>query len=264
MDSLDQRDDAFVKRFFSFIEPFTKLWFRPEVRGLDRIPDGAALLVGNHNGGLLSADTFVLAIAVLRARGVSALPYGLAHEVALAIRGMSDLLIALGAVRASHDNAHSLFARGDKVLVYPGGDLEAMRPYSQRDQIVFGPRRGYIRLALSAGVPIVPVVAAGAHGTSIVLNDGRWLARVLRLEKWARIKVAPITFSVPWGFVVGITPPYFPLPTRILIEVMEPVHFDRSGEEAAQDAEYVEACHRQVVDSMQSTLTRLAHERRGA
>ncbi|MCZ7687664.1 MAG: hypothetical protein M5U28_56555 [Sandaracinaceae bacterium] len=148
--------------------------------------------------------------------------------------------------------------------VYPGGDLDSMRPFRDRDRVVFGPRRGYVRLALRAGVPIVPVVAAGAHATSLVLTDGRALARALGLQRALRLEVCPVTVSVPWGLVVGITPPYVPMPTRILVEVMEPIAFDRCGEEAAADRDYVERCHERVHGAMEATLERLAAERRAS
>ena len=72
----------------------------------------------------------------------------------------------------------------------------------------------------------------------------------------------PIVLSLPWGLTVGPPPPHFPLPTKIYVEFLEPIHFDRSGEEAASDAAYVEACHEQVLGAMQAALTRMAAERR--
>ncbi len=264
IDRLDQRSDAAIERLVEVLEPALEAWFRPVVRGLERVPSGPALYVGNHNGGLLSADTFVLGTQLFRAHGLGAVPYGLAHEVILEAPVIHQVLVPLGAVRASPTNARAVFERGHKALVYPGGDIDSMRPFAQRDRIVFGPRRGYVRLALETGVPIVPVVAAGAHTTSIVLTDGRRLAKLLRLPKLFRIEVCPVTLSVPWGLVVGITPPYFPLPTRIYLEVMEPIHFERSGEAAAKDRQYVEECHRTVHAAMEARLAALAKERREA
>ncbi len=264
IDRLDNRDPDLIARSIERLTPFMEAWFRPVVRGIERIPDGAALYVGNHNGGLLSADTFVWAAAAYRAHGIDAVPYGLGHEVGIQIPGLHQVLVPLGAVRASHDNGRRLFAEGRKVLVYPGGDLDSMRSFRDRHRIIFGPRRGYVRLAVRGGVPIVPVVAVGAHSTFVVFDDGRWLARALGLRRLFRLEVWPITFSLPWGFFVGVGPPYFPLPTRIFVEIMEPIQFDREGEEAASDAEYVEQCHTHVLSSMQATMDRLVAERRRA
>ncbi len=236
--------------------------FRPVVRGLDHIPPGPGLYVANHNGGFLTPDTYTFCAAVLRRLGTGELPYGLAHEFAMSLPGFHQLIVPLGAVRASHENARRLFARGHKVLVYPGGDIDSMRAWRDRERVVFGSRRGYIRLALREGVPIIPVVSAGAHEGFVVLDDGRWLARRLGLGRLARIKVWPIVLSVPWGLTIGPPPPYLPLPTRIFQQILPPVRFDRTGAAAAEDAEYVEVCHERVHGAMQETLTRLCAERR--
>ena len=171
---------------------------------------------------------------------------------------------SLGGIRACHENAAKLFDSGRNVLVYPGGDIDANRPYSKRHEIVFGQRRGYIRLALRHGIPIVPVVAAGAHSTYFVLTDGRKLAEWTGISRLMRLKVLPIAWSLPWGWTIGPPPPHLPLPTKIYVEFLDPVRFDRSGREAADDAAYVEACHERVFGPMQGALTRLADERRRA
>ena len=143
---------------------------------------------------------------------------------------------------AGHDHALSLFAAGHQVLVYPGGDVEAMRPFRDRDRLRFAGRRGYIRLALRAGVPIVPLVAAGAHATFIVLSDLPWLARALGVDRRFRLTVFPLALSVPWGLTLGPLPPYLPWPSRILIEALPAIHFPRTGEDAAADDAWVTAC----------------------
>ncbi len=260
LDSLENRDPALIQRLHRWLARPLRRYFRAEVRGVGRVPSGAALLVGNHSGGLLSADTLLLGFALYEAHGLAGLPYGLGHDLSL---GLSRRLLApLGGVRASHMNAARLFARGDKVLVYPGGDVEALRPYRHRDRVVFDGRRGYVRLALREGVPLVPVVAAGSHGALIVLDDLRPLARWLGLER-LRVKVWPLTLSVPWGLTLGPPPVYLPLPVRVLIEVLPAIRFERRGEEAATDEAYVAACAARVEGTLQETLTRLAGELRG-
>ena len=263
VDALDNRKDAWIQRAARLAGPPLRAYFRARIRGLDRVPQSAALYVGNHNGGMLSPDSFVFVCELVRKLGMDAVPYFLAHDLPINLPGLHQAIVLGGGVRASHDNAERLLISGRKVMVYPGGDLDAMRPYRHRDRIVFGPRRGYVRLALRAGVPIVPVVAAGAHQGFYVIDDGRWLARLLRLDR-LRLEVWPITLSIPWGLTLGPPPGYFPWRTRIHIEVMDPVCFERSGPEAAGDADYVEACHRKVHGSMVVTLRRLSEERAAA
>jgi len=260
INDLDLRDEARIAQAVKLLWPALDAWFSPVVRGLERIPDGPVLYVGNHNGATLTPDSYVFLGSVYRERGLAHVPYGLMHEVAIKLPGANQLFVPLGAVRASHDNAHRIFEAGHKVLVYPGGDLDAMRPYRHRDRVVFGPRRGYIRLALREGVPIVPVVAAGAHETFYVIDDGQWLARLLRADKLLRLKVFPITLSIPWGLTVGPVPPYFPWRSPITIEILDPIHFERTGPEAAEDDAWVERCHAQVLDAMNDKLGELVRE----
>jgi 1-acyl-sn-glycerol-3-phosphate acyltransferase len=261
IDSLENRNPALVERLAAVVEGVLHPYFRSEVRGLERIPAGAGLYVGNHNGGLITPDSFLFAAAVYRAHGIGAVPYALGGEVAISLPLVHQFIVPLGAVRASHANAHRLFARGLKVLTYPGGEFDAMRPFRHRHRIVFAGRRGYVRLALREGVPMIPVVAAGAHSTFFVVDDGRWLARFLGADRLLRVKVWPITLCLPWGLVVGPGLFYFPWPTRILIEVLDPIRFERSGEAAAADPEYVRACAEHVEGTMQEALDRLARER---
>jgi 1-acyl-sn-glycerol-3-phosphate acyltransferase len=264
IDSLDNRDARYVAKMVKTLGAYASSYFRGEVRGLERVPEGAALFVGNHNAGLLLPEALLLGTALYHKLGLDSVPYGLAHEVAISVPGLHELVVPMGAVRASHANAIGLFARGAKVLVYPGGDIEAMRSWRDRNRILFGGRRGYIRLALRAGVPIVPVVAAGAHETFLILDDGRWLAKLLGAKRWLRVNAWPITLSVPWGITVGPGLLYWPWPTKILVETLAPIHFDRTGDEAADDEAYVRACSEQVESTMQTALTRLAKERAAA
>jgi 1-acyl-sn-glycerol-3-phosphate acyltransferase len=262
-DSLDNRDARAVERVVRLIAEPMERYFAAEIVGLENVIEGGAqLFVGNHNGGACAPEMFLFGAAVYRRFGLDALPYGLAHHVVGLFPPFARVLIPVGAVRASTANAARIFARSRNVLVYPGGDEESMRPSSQRDQIVFAGRKGYVRLALRHGVPIVPVVAFGAHDVFVVLDDGRWLAERLRLDRLLRLKVMPTVLCLPWGITLGPLVPFIPLPARIRIEVLPPVRFDRQGEAAARDPEYVAACDEHVRNLMQGSLTRMAMELR--
>ncbi len=261
IDSIENRDEEAIGLFYRLLHRPLERWFRPEVRGLETIPDGAALYVANHSGGIITPDSFLFGAALYRARGPEFLPYGLGHEVALHYPIAHQLIVPLGAVRASHENAARLFAADKKVIVYPGGDLEDMRPFRHRKRVVFGGRTGYMRLALRHGVPVVPVVSAGGHETFYVVDDGRWLAKILHTDQLFRSKVWPIALSIPWGLTVGVVPYYVPFPSWVLMEALPPLRFERSGPEAAADEDYVRACADRVEAAMQDALERLYAER---
>ena len=258
IDSFDNRDERVIEWLARVVERTLVPYHRAEVAGVERIPSGGALYVANHNSYTYTPDTYIFALSALRAHGIDAVPYGLAHEVIYSLPPVNQVLAPLGAVRASHRNGERLLRAGKKVLVYPGGDVDALRPFRDRHRLVFGGRKGYVRLALRSGVPIVPVVTAGAHGTFVVLDDLRWLARAIGADRLLRVKVWPLTLSFPWGLTLGPPPPWIPFPAKILIEVLDPVVFDRSGADAADDEAYVARCASLVEEPMQAALSRLA------
>lgn len=261
VDSLDNRDPWFVENMIKIVERVMVPWHRAEVRGVERVPPGAALYVGNHSGGAMTIDSFLFGAAIYRAHGMDGLPFVLAHDFAMNAPGLHHVFSALGCVRASRDNARRLFEEGRKVLVYPGGSEESMRPFRDRNRIRFGGKLGYIRTALAHGVPIVPVVGQGSHSTLIVLDDVRWMASLLGIDRAWRLRAWSVAISVPWGLTLFPPPLYLPLPVKIKMEVLEPIVFDRGGPRAAEDDAYVAACAELVEARMQAALTRLAAER---
>jgi len=143
------------------------------------------------------------------------------------------------------------------VLVYPGGDIEVHRPWSARHEIRFAGRKGFLRLAKEANVPIVPVVSLGGQDTYFPITDGQWIARALKLDKLARLKVLPISLALPWGLNVGDFLGHLPLPAKIRQEVLEPIDVvSKFGDDADSDDAYD-----YVTGRMQETLTAMAASR---
>lgn len=252
------RSDALISAIQQLCGPALFRYFGADVRGVDRLPHGAALLVGNHSGGMSTPDTFLLGAAIVATRGLDDVPFGLAHDFAFELPAIGPLLRAIGGVPAGYENARELFERGRKAMVYPGGDVDAFRPTRDRHRIRFGGRKGYARLALQHRVPIAPVVAAGAHSGFLVLGDLLPIVRRLGLAERMRLKTWPVTVSFPWGVLPGPAPPYVPLPTRILIEVLDPI---APPDADPDDPAAVAALDAQVRERMQTTLDALVAER---
>ena len=124
--------------------------------------------------------------------------------------------------------------------------------------IVFNERKGFIRLALKAGVPVVPVVGHGGHETTFVLTRGERLAKLLSAQR-VRMDGAPIMFQVPWGVSLPALPGV-PLPARITVQVCEPLDWTRFGPEAVDDPEVLDRCYEEITSVMQATLDALALE----
>lgn len=224
---------------------------------------GPALFVGNHSGGPLALFEPLLLAHLARRSGVpvTSLPHLLLHEI-MWRTPLAPLLERLGAVRASPENANGILGNGGRALVYPGGDREPFRPFRDRDRIRLGDRRGYVKLAIRHGVPLVPVVTTGLQSGFVCWSEGHELAARFPLARLFRVGVLPITLSFPFGLWLGVPPPYVPLFVRARVRALPPIHFTRAGEAAARDEAYVEACHRIVVHTMQTALDELARERR--
>jgi 1-acyl-sn-glycerol-3-phosphate acyltransferase len=259
---LDERDPDYIRDHLPQLWLLASLYLRADVRGLDNIPEkGPVLLVGNHSGGNMIVDTFVFTLAFETYFGVERPFYQLAHNLVLLLGQFMPWLPNLrkfGTVAAGHDTAQRALDAGAAVLVYPGGDYETHRPSWESSTVDFGGRKGFIRLALRAGVPIVPVVAIGGQETALFLSRGERLARVLRLDRMFRLKVLPISLALPWGLNVGDMLTHIPLPAKITVDVLPPIDL-REEFGARPDVDEV---YTNIVGRMQDRLSALAAERR--
>ena len=257
-DELSERDPDYIRSTLPGYRSMAGVYFRPDVRGLENIPDeGPVLLVGNHSGGTLIADTFVFAFEFYEHFGPDRLFHQLTHDVAIKLPALSAGIRKYGAVSASHENGGEALDKGAAVLVYPGGDWETYRPSWHQDQIEFGGRSGFIRLALERGVPIVPVVAIGGQETALFVTRGHRAAKALGLEDRARMKVFPIQVAPPFGVTVLDLPGRLPLPAQITIDVLPPINLEeRFGPEPDEDEAY-----EGITSDMQQKLDELSEER---
>lgn len=257
-----ERDPEFVERVIDAVEPALRWYFRAEVQGGEHLPaEGPALLVGNHSGGMQTFESLVIFREVLRRHGRNRALHGLAHNLLFDDPTFRKYAGRFGALRAGHESARRAFEQDALVLVYPGSDLDSFRPWRERNRVVLGNRRGFVRLVLESRVPIVPVVTVGAHEAFYVLTRGERIARALGLKKLLRTEVFPIALSLPWG-IAPATLPYLPLPTKMVTRFGPPIRFDHLSPDAAQDPTTVARCYDEVLATMQGMLDGLAAQRR--
>jgi 1-acyl-sn-glycerol-3-phosphate acyltransferase len=259
VDPLDERDPEYIRETLPALRLLSSMYFRADVRGLSNIPAaGPVLLVGNHSGGTMIADTFVFAQAFYDHFGPDRRFHQLAHDLVFKLPGARALVQRYGTIPASPANMKRALLRDAALLVYPGGDHETYRPSWESSEVGFGGRTGFVELALEHNVPIVPVVAIGGQETALFLGRGRRLASVLQLNRLLRLKVLPLAIGPPFGITVLDLPGRIPLPSKITIRVLPPLDLrKRLGPNPDLNDGYA-----LVTDTMQHTLTGLGNKRR--
>jgi 1-acyl-sn-glycerol-3-phosphate acyltransferase len=254
-DPFELRDPEYIARTLPALRVMADVWFRADVRGLENIPPrGPVLLVGNHSGGTLIADTFIFAQAFYDHFGPERAFFQLAHDLVFKVPGIRAMLTPYGTVPASPENMRRALARGAALLVYPGGDHETYRASWHSAEIDFAHRAGFVRLALRHGLRIVPVVSIGGQETALFLGQGEHIARLLHLHQLLRLDVAPVQIAPPWGVTVLDLPGRLPLPAKISIEVLPPIDLrEQLGGASADPDEGYEL----VTGRMQDALRKL-------
>jgi 1-acyl-sn-glycerol-3-phosphate acyltransferase len=186
--------------------------------------------------------------------------YGLFHSAFINIPGVGPAMRRAGGIEADPASAEKALRAGGSVVVFPGGDHEAFRPWTERHTIDFAGRTGFIKLALRTGVPIVPAVSCGAHNSVVVLSRGDRLVRWMPHLRLMRVKVMPIMLGPPWGVSFGL--PTLPMPAKVTVDVGAPIDLAaRYGDDAAEDDDVVRRIYDDLTGDMQQTMDSLAAER---
>lgn len=257
--SLDGQDYGWMQRQQYFWNPLMDYWFRMEIEGFDRLPDPPALLIGVHSGAPFVWDAWTVGIQWWRHFGDDRPLHGTAHDALMAAPVIGGYFRKMGVLPAAPDSiAGALAARRD-VALWPGGEVDSLRPWTERDKATLAGRTGFIRMAIQAGVPIVPIATVGGPDSMPVLLKGRRIARALQLDKVARLKMFPVAVQAPWGISPAMLPE-IPLPTKIRTAFQAPIELDRDPERAGDD-DYVNRMYREVRGSIQSGMDALARRR---
>lgn len=264
--SLKGRDPRVIEQLMPLLDWFYTYYFHVQTDGWHHLPpSGKVLLIGSHNGGMAAPDLYMLMRDWFRRFGVERPAYALMNPtIWTALSGLARLATQIGTLRAHPKTAFEALHHDAALLIYPGGAQDLFRPYSERHTIHLHGRRGFIKLALQTETPIVPIISHGAHASLIVLAD--IYPQMQRLHELGMPwllgidpEVCPIYIGAPWGLAIGPLP-NIPFPVQIHTRVCPPIVFERYGDEASHDVEYVEACYTTVHRSMQTALDQLVQQ----
>lgn len=256
---LDKRNPKAIASLLPALEWLYRYYFRVTTDGWKHLSTvETALLVGSHNGGLVAPDIGMFMVDWCRRFGTERPVYGLMQPEVFHSPRTAQQVARFGAIPARPKFAIAALRRNASVLVFPGGARDLFRPHSERYRIELAGRKGFIKLALREGVPIVPLISVGIHDTLIILTDCH--QQIKQLKAWGIYPLAapwedvfPIYLGLPWGIGCGAMP-HIPLPVQVHTRVCPPISFKHTGREAANDRAYVEECYERVRTHMQASL----------
>lgn len=242
--------------------PVLEKYHRAKFLGLENIPQKPFLGVGNHSGMHFMPES-LLWITKYHSMDNNVHMITLIHNLAHKLGKMIKLPLSdFGLIEANPDKALHALQSGFAATVYPGSDRDNSKPFSERNKIDFFEHTGYVKLALKAQVPIVPVVGIGGAETVFVLSAGDKIAEATGLKKFLKLHTWPVYWSFPGGWHVGHFP-YFslPLPSQITISVLPPYSVDKYTPEDAENPDIVQKINLEIIIMMQEEMNRLAKGR---
>jgi 1-acyl-sn-glycerol-3-phosphate acyltransferase len=246
------------ERVFDAIEPlldfYYQHWFRVEVEGIEHVPDeGGALLVSNHSGAL-PPDAPMIMQAIRREHPHSRPVYMLGEHWFKGYPGVSMLTSKIGLVAAHPANAQRLLRdEGRLVLVFPEGQKASRKLYWQRYRLRRFGRGGFVRTAMRAGAPIVPIAVLGAEEAMPIF------AHVPLLERVTGLLYFPINHAFPH---FGLAAALMYLPAKFKIRFLEPVDLTGYEPQDADDLALVQGLAEAIRGRIQAELDELQVTRR--
>lgn len=222
---------------------FYRNYFRCDVQGIEHIPDGRFLLIGNHSG-QLPFDAFMVATACLIDSPRPRMMRSMVERWSAELPFVSSLFVRAGQVVGDPRTCQRLLERDEGVLVFPEGARGINKLFGQRYQLTrFG--HGFMRLALQTNSPIVPVAVVGAEEQAPAVFDMKPLAKMMGLP------AAPLVLP-------QLVP--LPLPVKYHIRFGPPMHFEGDGDD---DDEVVADHVKMVKNTIQRMLQTGLEERQG-
>jgi 1-acyl-sn-glycerol-3-phosphate acyltransferase len=234
------------ERIFRLMEPvlnfYYRYWFRVGVEGLDHVPSTSGALLASNHSGALPPDAPMIMQAIRNEHTTPRPLYMLGEHWFKGYPGVGMLTNKIGLVAAHPANAHRLLHDERRlVLVFPEGQKGTRKLFWQRYKLRRFGRGGFVKTAIRAGVPIVPVAVMGAEEAMPIF------AHVPLLQRITGLIYFPINHAFPH---FGLLAAGMYLPAKFRIRFLEPVDLDRYGPDAADDVAFVQ----QVADDIRARI----------
>ncbi|MBX3022177.1 MAG: acyltransferase family protein [Bdellovibrionales bacterium] len=235
------RETVLYKLLPHFFMELTKTYFRVKIEGAENLPKrGGALIVPNHSG-VSGFDALVLHHEITQA--VKRYPRVLTHHLWFINKTTAIPANKLGFVEATTENGLKFLKRKQLVVLFPEGEYGNFKPSSKAYQLQEF-KRGFIRMAIETGTPIVPTLILGAEETHVNLSR-------LQLTKFLRGVILPLPLNL------------IPLPSKWKIVFMEPLVLPYERK-ATGDSELMHELAEEIREKMQERLNQELKKRGSA
>jgi 1-acyl-sn-glycerol-3-phosphate acyltransferase len=204
----------FAKYGLSLFYWLYRYYWRTEVFGIEKVPEGRVLLIANHSG-QLPIDGAMITIAMLMEAEPPRLARPMIERWFGTIPVLSTFAARHGPILGDPKNCIKLLQNDECVLVFPEGAKGAGKLWYDRYQLMeFG--LGFMRLALQTKTPIVPVSVIGGEEQAPAFYNSKILAKLVGLPYF------PLTPTFPWLGVLGT----IPYPTKYYVYFGDPIEFE--------------------------------------
>jgi 1-acyl-sn-glycerol-3-phosphate acyltransferase len=220
-----------------------RYWFRAETHGIENIPAGRVLLIGNH-AGQIALDAAMIGMATFLEAEPPRIIRGMGEYWLPTLPFVNEIMVRTGSVVGTRKNCIDMLEQGEAVISFPEGVRGMNKLIWERYQLQeFG--YGFMRLALETGTPIVPIAVVGSEEQAIAIANVLPLARLLGMPAF------PVTITWPWLGPLGM----IPLPVKYRIYFGEPMHFDGNAhDEDDVIAEKVDQVKQRIADMLAQGL----------
>jgi 1-acyl-sn-glycerol-3-phosphate acyltransferase len=248
------RSEAVLRLADPVLDFYFRYWFRVEHEGIENVPpSGGALLVSNHSGAL-PPDGPMIMQSVRRDHSHPRPLYMLGEHWFKGYPFVGMLANKLGLVAAHPRNAQRLLRdEGRLAIVFPEGQKGSRKVLWQRYRLRRFGRGGFVRTAIRAGVPIVPIAVVGAEEAMPIF------AHIRPAQRLTGLIYFPFNHAFPhFGLLAGL----MYMPAKFKIRFLDPIPMGDYPVEAGDDAVFVQALAEEVRGRIQTELDDMLAQRR--
>lgn len=226
-----ERDVLLYRVLPRWLMELVRKYFRLEVEGLENIPKKGAAIVSPNHSGYMGIDAALLAHTITQ--NSKRIPRVLTHHFWFLTKTTALPAQKMGFTEATYKNGVDELKKKHLVVIFPEGEAGNFKP-THKMYMLQEFRRGFVRMALETGSPIVPCIVIGAEESQINLSN-------LKLTKFLKGLVIPLPLNV------------IPLPVKWKIKFLEPIHLPYSSK-AAKDVQLVREISEEIQEKMQNAL----------